>query len=78
MYQFSLVLNLLYGPTLTSTHDYWKNCGFDYTDLCWQSALLFNMLSRFVISFSSKEQVSFNSVAAVTIHIDFGAQEYEI
>ena len=41
-------------------------------------SLLFNMLSRFVISFSSKEQVYFNSVAAVTIHIDFGAQEYEI
>ena len=26
-----------YGPTLTSIHDYWKNHGFDYTDLCWQS-----------------------------------------
>ena len=30
-----LVLSLLYGPTLTSIHDYWKNHGFDYTDLCW-------------------------------------------
>ena len=28
-------LNLLYGPTFTSKHDYWKNCNFDYTDLCW-------------------------------------------
>ena len=27
-----LWLNLLYGPTLTSTHDYWKNHSFDYTD----------------------------------------------
>ena len=36
------------------------------------------MLSRFVISFSSKKQVSFNFVAAATIYIDFGAQEYEI
>ena len=33
----SLVLSLLYGPTLTSIHDYWKNHSFDYPDLCWQS-----------------------------------------
>ena len=26
----SLVLSLLYGPTLTSIHDYWKNHSFDY------------------------------------------------
>ena len=49
-------------------------------------SLLFNMLSRLVIvflffsfsffhSFSSKEQVSFNFMAAVTICSDFGAQE---
>ena len=31
----SLALSLLYGPTLTSIHDYWKNHSFDYTDLCW-------------------------------------------
>ena len=30
----SLVLSLLYGPALTSIHDYWKNHGFDYTNLC--------------------------------------------
>ena len=30
---FSL-LRLLYGPTLTSVHDYWKNHNFDYTKLC--------------------------------------------
>ena len=33
----SSALNLLYGPTLTSVHGYWKNHSFDYTDLCWQS-----------------------------------------
>ena len=38
-------------------------------------SLLFNMLSRFVIAFSSKEQASFNFMAAVTIFSDFGAQE---
>ena len=32
-----LSLSFLYGPTLTSTHDYWKNHSFDYTDLCWQT-----------------------------------------
>ena len=32
------VLSLLYGPTLTSVCDYWKNHSFDYMDLChWQS-----------------------------------------
>ena len=33
----SLVLSFLYGPTLTSIHDYWKNHRFDWTDLCRQS-----------------------------------------
>ena len=28
------VLNLLYGPTLIFTHDYWKNHSFDYTEFC--------------------------------------------
>ena len=29
----SLALSLLYGPTLTSVHYYWKNHSFDYMDL---------------------------------------------
>ena len=33
----SLVLGFLYGPTLTSIHDYRKNHSFDYKELCWQS-----------------------------------------
>ena len=33
----SLVLSLLYGPALTSVHDYWKNHSFNDMDLCWQS-----------------------------------------
>ena len=33
----SSVLSLLYGPTLTSIHDYWKNHRFDYMDLCQQN-----------------------------------------
>ena len=33
----SSVLSLLYGPTITSIHDYRKNHRFDWMDLCWQS-----------------------------------------
>ena len=37
----SSVLSFLYGPTLTSVHDYWKNHSFHYMDLvvsfCWQN-----------------------------------------
>ena len=33
----SSTLRLLYGPTLTSVHDYRKNHRFDYTDLCQKS-----------------------------------------
>ena len=33
----SLALSLLYGPTLISVHDCWKNHSFNYVDLCWQS-----------------------------------------
>ena len=33
--------SLLYGPTLTFIHDYWKNHSFDYTDLCQQSNVSF-------------------------------------
>ena len=48
----SSVLNLLFGPTLTSVHDYWKNHSFDHTVLCRQvMSLLFNTLSRFVVAF---------------------------
>ena len=43
-------------------HDYWRNHSFDYMDLCQQvMSLLFNMLS----SFSSRELVSSNFMAAV-------------
>ena len=33
----SLALSLLYGPTLTSIPDHWKNHNFDYMDFCWQN-----------------------------------------
>ena len=47
------MLSCLYGPTLTSVHDYWQNHSFDYTDLYQQSEvfIVFNTLSRFIIPF---------------------------
>ena len=33
----SSALSLIYGSTLASVHDYWKNHSFDYMDLCWKS-----------------------------------------
>ena len=48
----SLMLSLLYGPTLTSVPDYWKNHSFHYTDLVSKvMSLLFDILSRFVTAF---------------------------
>ena len=71
----SLALKLLYGKTLTSAYDYWKNHRFDYTDLCHKVMfLLFNMLSRLVIAFLSKNK-HLNFMAAVTICSDFGAKK---
>ena len=46
------MLRLLYGPTLTSTHDYWKNLALTrWTFVGKVMSLLFNMLSRLVIVF---------------------------
>ena len=48
----SLVLSLLYGPALTSIHDYWKNDSFDYMDFCqWSGISAFNTLTGFIIAF---------------------------
>ena len=48
----SLVFSLLYGPTLTSIHDYWKNLALTRQTFVGKvMSLLFNMLSRLVIAF---------------------------
>ena len=53
----SPALSLLYGPTLTSVHDYWKNQSFDYRDFVSKMmSLLFNMLFSFVIAFLSRSK----------------------
>ena len=72
-------LILFHCPALTSVYEYWKNYSFDYMDLFSQvMSLLFNILSRFVIAFLPKRNASFNFMAAVTIHSDFGAQENRV
>ena len=48
----SLALSFLYSPTLTSTHDYWKNHSFKLMNLVGKMMPLhFNTLSRFFITF---------------------------
>ena len=70
------MLSLFYGPALTSIYDYWKDYSFDSTDLCWQSDVsAFQYALLVVHSFSSKEQASFNFMAAATICSDFGAKK---
>ena len=60
-------------------HDYWKTVALTrWTFVGKLMSLLFNMLSSLVITFSSKEQVSFNFMAVVTIYSDFGAQENKV
>ena len=44
----TLALSLLYGPTLPSVHDYWKD---HLTFVGQMMSLLFNTLSGFVIAF---------------------------
>ena len=45
-------VSLLYGSTLTSVHNYWKNPSFDYMFFVGKMmSLHLNMLSRFVIAF---------------------------
>ena len=72
----SLALSLLYGPTLTSIHDYWTNHSFDQIDLCQQiMSLLFNVLSRFVIAILPRSKWLLISWLQVTVHVDSRAQE---
>ena len=43
----SSLLSLLYSPTFTSIHEYWKKHSFDYTDLCLILNRLFTLLFHF-------------------------------
>ena len=73
----SSVLSLLYGPTLTSVHGYWKNlclCGPLLAKWC----LLFNMLSRFVIVLLPRSKYLLISWLQSQFCSDFGTQEDKI
>jgi len=75
----SLAFILLYGPSLTSIHDYWKNYRFDYMYLCQQNdVLLFNMLSKFVIAFLPRRKHLLISWLQSPSTVDFGAKENKI
>ena len=53
----SSVFSLLYAPTLTCVHDYWKELALTIqTFVSKVMSLLFNMLSRFVIAFLSRRK----------------------
>ena len=60
-WSFTFSLSLLYGPTLTFIHDYWKNHSFDSMDFDGKvMSLLFNMLSSFLIAFLLRSIFSFH------------------
>ena len=73
-----LVLRFLYGPILTSIHDYLKNDSFDCMYLVGKVISVFSYAVYVCQSFSSKEQTSFNFMAAVTICSDSGVQENKV
>ena len=52
----SSALSFLYGPALTSIHDYWKNHNFVWTFVSKVMFLPFNILSRFVKGFLPKSK----------------------
>ena len=53
----SLAFSLLYQPTLTSIYDYWKTVGLTgWIFVGKVISLLFNMLSRLVITFLSRSK----------------------
>ena len=53
----SSVLSFPYSPSLTSIHSYWKNCSLTRQAFVGKViSLLFNMLSRLVITFISRSK----------------------
>ena len=72
------MLSFLHSPTLTSTYDHWKAHSLTRQTFVGEvMSLLFNMLSRLVITFLPRSKRLFNFVAAVIICSDFGAQKKE-
>ena len=60
----SSTLSLLYGPPLTSVHDYWKNIGLTrWTFVGKVMFLLFKMLSRFITALLPKSKYPYLSTS---------------
>ena len=66
------MLSLLYGSTLTSLHDYWKNYNFDYMDFFGKVlSLLFNMLFRFSTASTFPPYICHEVIGPDTMILDF-------
>ena len=77
----SLVLSLIYGPTLTPIHGYWKKKNIALTiQICVSKvmSLLFNTLSRFVIAFLPRSRCLLISWLQSPHTVIFGAQEKKV
>ena len=75
----SILRHSAFKKTLTSLHDDWKNHSLDQRDLCWQSNIsAFEYAIQVGHNFPSKEEASFNFMAAITICSDFGAQQNKV
>ena len=55
----SSVLNFLYGATLRSIHDYWKNHSFDWMGLVWNLMFLFQYTVSMTAAMKLKHACSF-------------------
>ena len=65
------MLSFFNGPTLMSIHDDWKNHSLTrWTFVGKVMSLLFNMLSRLVITFLPRRKQHVNFMAAVTVCSD--------
>ena len=73
----SSALSFLYSPTLTSIHDTGKTIALTRRTFVGKvMSLLFNMLSRLVITFLPRSKLSL--MAEITISCDFGAQKNKV
>ena len=74
-----LALSFLHSPTLTSIHDHWKNHSLDQLDFVGKvMSLLFNMLSRLVITFLPRSKRLLISWLQSPSAVIFGAPKNEV
>ena len=75
----SSVLSFLHSPAITSIHDHCKNLALTRWAFVGKvMSLLFNMLSRLVITFLQRSKCLLISWLAITICSDFGAPKYKV